>query len=109
MCRKRLEPFKCDYVPESAVVVFCLRNKILMQNLHDNFGAYLLERNKSRLRFIKSDIVKVFNAMVLLEFNYLDSTIASGSLSYRFVRIYRKKILKIDRWFPTANNPNPSF
>lgn len=76
--------------------------------VHDGFGDYINkihwnqtreERKEIADKFYKSELVKSLKAVTQLHFNYMDNTILSNSTVYRFVRIYRKEILKIKHWF----------
>lgn len=103
MCLKTNAPFRCKFVPTNAVVLFCKRHPVMMQAMHDRLGKYLLDKNWRHTSWRRSELIRAFSALAKLEFDYMDSTLAGGQIAYRFIRIYRKKVLKIDKWFPNYN------
>ena len=102
---KIYDPFYNENVPNDNVTMFCYKNRCLMQRIHDLFGEYLLSYDKksAHRRMMRSDLLTIFTALVQLNFHYSDRTIATGSLVYRFVKIYRKNILQKTHWFPTRS------
>lgn len=80
----------------------------MMQMVHDRFAEYLLnvnikknkyQRKTAHDNFYKGELVKTLKAVTMMHFNYMDSTMLSNSTVYRFVRIYRRHILKEKKWF----------
>jgi hypothetical protein len=92
--RKKKEPFKGDYVPQSAIVVFILKYKQIFDLFHKRLEA---EKKMPRVRHIafrKDPNYKFIAYLLQKEFNYTDATTATGDVVMRCVRIYRKNNLQ---------------
>lgn len=108
MCRKRMEPFKCEYVPKDRLVMFMHKNSELWMMVYNEHKKYMdvlnayckktlperwISRRElvaARRRYCSKDNPLVFAlyAMIQLEFNYMDSTVATGGILTRMVRIH---------------------
>src|SRR5688572_30101959 len=103
MCRKRMEPFKCDYVPKDRLIMFMHKNSNLWQRCFEDYEKYLLvlkeypwnirryQLDAARKKYVtkKNPFVEALYAMIQLEFNYMDSTVAGGGILSRMVRIHK--------------------
>jgi hypothetical protein len=96
MCRKKNEPFKCDYVPISAALVFMLKHKHLFRALAVRFeqlreGSWSNAKKLAWRSFHLDPNYKLAKTLIRNEFNY-----ASGSVDFmtRFITIYRDNIIK---------------
>ncbi len=106
MCRKHLEPYKCEFVPENDLVVFFMANRHLFERVNDEYELYRksfsnnrFARHAARKHFHSCDAVKIFKAMILLKYNFKDSYIASNDILSRCLRIYRRHRDKINASF----------
>lgn len=91
-----MEPFKCDYVPESAVVSLIMKIPSAFEAVYILRQEYIYAlRNLNRYEWIagrkkyhssKETIALI--AMIRLHFNYMDSTLATRDFLSRFMRIY---------------------
>ena len=103
MCRKHFEPHKCEFVPVDEIVLFCKKNRQLMEKILLMYMEYLrcLEsRNRyawteARKKMMFSPEWKILNALILAQFNYEDSYINCGDAGRRFVREFIKHRDKI--------------
>lgn len=106
MCRKHLEPYKCEFVPENDLVVFFMANRQLFEKLFDadqlyrkSFSNNRFARISARKNFHSCDAVRIFKAMILLKYNFKDSYIASNDILTRCLRIYKRHRDKINASF----------
>lgn len=105
MCRKRFEPFKCEFVPKDRLIMFMHKNSELWSHVYNDYKKYLevlhgycenprkynryqLQQAERKYRTNHNPFVKTLNALLLLEFNYADSTIAGGGVITRMTRIH---------------------
>jgi len=102
MCRKHLEPYKCEFVPENEIVIFMLHNKQLMEKVYQEYELYRAAFSGDRQvwkglkkQYHFCDAVKCFKALILLKYNFKDSYIASNDILTRCIRIYKRHRDKI--------------
>jgi hypothetical protein len=96
MCRKKHEPFKCEFVPVSAAVVFMLKHKHLFNALAVRFeqlrnGQWSMAKRIAWSQYHFDPNYKLAKKLIREEFNY-----ASGSVDFmnRFITIYRDNVIK---------------
>jgi hypothetical protein len=98
MCRKKMEPFKCEYVPVSAIVSFITKHKALVSAcfaLHQEY-VRLMRENKPRYvwypagkRYRCGPEAKLIIESLRLNFNYTDKTLQTKDVLSRVMYVYR--------------------
>lgn len=98
MCRKHLEPYQCEFVPEVDIVVFCIRNKHLLEAVHKRHEEYRKSISRHGLKrsyVFSSPVGKALSALLLLTYNFKDSYLSSSDAQTRVMCIYRENRDKI--------------
>lgn len=97
-----MEPFKCGYVPKDRLIMFMHKNSTLWMQCYSDYKKYLqvLHEYPKKVKrheldhahriycTKKNPFVNALYALIQLEFNYMDSTIADGQILRRLARIH---------------------
>lgn len=104
MCRKKMQPYKCAYVPVNDAVVFIMQMPGHFESLYQLLMKYReamprmrwdWQRKEHSTRIRQGPEAKAINAMLALRFNYTDSYLSTGDCLWRYLMIYADHRSKI--------------